>query len=94
MDEMEIDTPNKKTEIVTKVLMVLAIVGALNWGLIGFFDWNLVDAIFGGGTREATSIGSRVVYAIVGIAGLISLGLLPQFHAEPAEERSLADRPV
>ncbi len=58
-----------------KTAMVVAIIGALNWGLIGFFNWNLVDAIFGGGARETTSSASRVIYALVGLAGLISLYL-------------------
>ncbi len=56
-----------------KALLIVAIVGAVNWGLIGFFNWNLVDAIFGGGSREETSGFSRVIYAIVGLAGLGSL---------------------
>jgi uncharacterized membrane protein YuzA (DUF378 family) len=60
----------------TKTLLVIAIVGALNWGLIGFFNWNLVDAIFGGGAREQTSGFSRFIYAIVGLAGLASLPML------------------
>lgn len=46
--------------------LVLAIIGAINWGLIGFFDFNLVAALFGG--EEALA---RIVYAVVGIAGLL-----------------------
>ena len=61
-----------------KVLFIVAIIGALNWGLIGFFNFNLVDAIFGGGAREATSGLSRVIYALVGLAGLASLFFLPR----------------
>ena len=64
-----------------KTAMVVAIIGALNWGLIGFFNWNLVDAIFGGGTAEMTSTASRVVYALVGLAGLGSLYLLSNLMA-------------
>jgi uncharacterized membrane protein YuzA (DUF378 family) len=67
-----------------KTLIVLAIIGALNWGLIGFFNFNLVDAIFGGGSAEETSIASRVVYAIVGLAGLFALATLPRLHEEPS----------
>jgi uncharacterized membrane protein YuzA (DUF378 family) len=66
----------KGTSTLLKVAMLLAIVGAVNWGLIGFFNWNLVDAIFGGGPREMTSIASRVVYALVGVAGLIAIASL------------------
>lgn len=64
-----------------KILIVLAAIGAINWGLIGFFNFNLVDAIFGGGSEEVTSTGSRVVYALVGLAGLAALGFLPRLHA-------------
>ena len=63
--------------IVGLIVVVLAIIGALNWGLVGFFNYNLVDAIFGGGVHEQTSAASRVVYAIVGLAGLASLYFLP-----------------
>lgn len=67
---------SKGTLNLLKAAMVVAIIGALNWGLIGFFNWNLVDAIFGGGSVEMTSAASRVVYALVGLAGLASLYLL------------------
>lgn len=64
----------------TKTLIVVAIVGALNWGLIGFANFNLVDAIFGGGSIEQTSNLSRMVYAIVGLCGLGALAMLPRLH--------------
>lgn len=70
----------KTTSAITKLLMIIAIIGAVNWGLIGLFNFNLVDAIFGGGTAEETSSASRIVYAIVGIAGLIALVLLPRLR--------------
>lgn len=53
-----------------KFLAIVSIIGALNWGLVGFFNFNLVDAIFGGGSREATSALSRLIYAVVGLCGL------------------------
>jgi uncharacterized protein len=59
-----------------KVLLTIAIIGAINWGLVGFFNWNLVDAIFGGGAREETSGFSRFIYAIVGLAGLAAIPTL------------------
>ncbi len=73
-----------------KVLIVVAIIGAINWGLIGFFNFNLVDAIFGGGAREETSALSRVIYAIVGLSGLGALFLLPKLRAEGELERRTA----
>jgi uncharacterized membrane protein YuzA (DUF378 family) len=91
---MDTTTHTNSTDVITKILIVLAIIGALNWGLIGFFNWSLVDAIFGGGAHEQTSTASRVIYAIVGVAGLVSLGLLPKVHTEYAHRRPLAERPV
>ena len=47
------------------IALILVIVGGLNWGLVGLFDFNLVDTIFGGGSTL-----SRIVYMIVGLAAL------------------------
>lgn len=58
-------------EIFQKVALVFTIIGAINWGLIGLFDFNLVTTLFGEG-----SILSTIVYIIVGLAGLINIGLL------------------
>jgi len=72
-----------------RIVIVLAIIGALNWGLIGFFEWNLVDAIFtGNGKVEATG-GERFVYALVGLAGLVTLFFVPRVRAV---ERPLTTR--
>ncbi len=54
-----------------KVALVFVIIGALNWGMIGIFDVNLVSLLFG----EDTII-TNIVYAIVGICGLLSTGIL------------------
>ena len=54
-----------------RIALVLTIVGALNWGLIGFFDFNLVTALFG----DTNNIISRIVYSIIAIAGVINIGL-------------------
>ncbi len=53
------------------VSLVLTIIGAINWGLIGLFDYNLVASIFGAGTAF-----ERLIYVLVGIAGIINIGLL------------------
>jgi len=52
--------------------LVLVIIGALNWGLIALFQFDLVASIFGG----QAAILSRIVYGLVGIAGLYSITLL------------------
>lgn len=58
--------------MLTRIAQFLVIVGALNWGLIGFFGFDLVAALFGG----QTAFLSRVVYALVGISGLIAISFL------------------
>jgi uncharacterized protein len=50
--------------------LILVIIGALNWGLVGFFNWDLVAAIFGN-----MSMLSRIIYALVGIAGVYMIFL-------------------
>ena len=49
-------------------ILALVIIGAVNWGLIGFFSFDLVAAVFGN-----MSAFSRIIYALVGISGLYSL---------------------
>jgi len=60
-----------------KIFLALSIVGALNWGLIGFFNFNLVTAIFGVSPLGGASTASRIVYAVVGLAGLAALFVTP-----------------
>ena len=55
------------------VCLVFTIIGAIVWGILGIFNFNLVTFIFGDG-----SILSRIVYILVGIAGIINIGLLVQ----------------
>ena len=73
--------------ILAKVLITIAIIGALNWGLIGFFNFNLVDAIFGGGSAEETSGVSHVIYALVDLSGLFALLTLPKLREEDSTVR-------
>ena len=54
-----------------KVTLVLAIIGCVNWGLIGLFNFNLVEFLFGDGT-----ILTKVVYVIVALSGLVNIGIL------------------
>ena len=60
-------------EIIQVIAIVLAVVGALNWGLVGLFKWDLVAFIAGGLKFGETNLFSRVVYVLVAIAGVISL---------------------
>lgn len=54
-----------------KVALVFTIIGAINWGLIGLFDFNLVSALFGD-----ENVITRIIYVLVGLAGIINVGLL------------------
>ena len=53
-----------------KTCLVLSIVGCLNWGLVGLFDFNLVEYLFGAGTLL-----TRIVYVLVMLDGLITIGI-------------------
>lgn len=57
-----------------RIALVLAIIGAINWGLIGFFNFDLVATLFGG---QDTAL-SRIIYSLVGLSGLFCLTLLFQ----------------
>ena len=57
-------------KIVNTIALILVIIGGLNWGLVGAFEFNLVDFLFGEG-----SILARLVYILVGIASLWCISL-------------------
>lgn len=58
-------------KVIDKIALVLIIIGAINWGLIGLFQFDLVATIFG-----EMSIISRIVYGLVGLSGLWGIKLL------------------
>ena len=55
-----------------KLALTLVIIGALNWLLVGLFEWDLVTAIFGGEVIRESSGLSRIIYSLVGLAGSYS----------------------
>lgn len=61
-----------------RIALALVIIGAINWGLIGLFQFDLVASIFGG----QDAILSRIVYILVGLSGLYCISLL----FKPSEE--------
>ncbi len=61
----------EKMKIIDKIALVLIIIGAVNWGLVGLFSFNLVDTLFG-----VSSVISRIIYALVGLSGLWGIKLL------------------
>lgn len=58
-------------ETLQKVLLVITIIGAINWGLIGIFDFDLVAMLFG-----ANSLFTNIIYTLVGICGIFNIGIL------------------
>ena len=58
-------------------LLTIAIIGAVNWGLIGFFRFDLVALLFG-----SMSVFSRIVYGIVGVAGLYLIGMFGRIRSD------------
>ena len=70
--------------IANKIALALVIVGALNWGLVGVFTFDLVAWIFGG----ATSILARIVYTLVALSGIWSITMLFRPNDEIAESHA------
>jgi uncharacterized membrane protein YuzA (DUF378 family) len=67
--------------VVNVIALVLVLIGGLNWGLVGFFDFNLVAALFG---EDSTA--SRVVYAVVGLAALYKIIVAASVRMMPASK--------
>lgn len=58
-------------ETFQKICLVLTVVGALNWGLIGILDFNLVTFLFSEG-----SLLTRLIYSVIGLCGIMNIGVL------------------
>lgn len=67
--------------ILNKIALALAIIGALNWGLVGLFTFDLVAWICGG----ATTIVARIIYTLVAIAGIFCISMLFRRNDEITE---------
>jgi uncharacterized membrane protein YuzA (DUF378 family) len=65
------------------ITLVLIVIGGLNWGLVGLFDFDLVRAIFGNGSAPTATVSaaSRIVYALVAISALFQVGMLARLGA-------------
>lgn len=64
-------------KVINYIVLIISIIGCVNWGLIGLFDFNLVDMLFGTG-----SILSRAVYILVGICGIYQLSFFSSLNNE------------
>lgn len=65
------------------IALILTIIGAINWGLVGLFNYNLVDSLFG-----VRTITTRLIYDLVGFAGLINLRLLFELFEKLDDKRT------
>jgi len=59
-----------------RVSLVLVIIGALNWLLVGLFQFDLVASIFGG----QASVWARIIYSLVGLAGIWCISFFGKLH--------------
>ena len=62
-------------ELLYNIALSLVIIGAINWLLIGLFNFDLVATLFGN-----MSVLSRIVYSLVGISGILSIGLYTKIN--------------
>ncbi len=67
--------------VMNKIALLITIIGALNWGSIGLFSFDVVAWISGG----ATTVLARIIYIIVALAGLWCISLLFHRDSEPVE---------
>ena len=70
--------------IVNKIALILIIIGALNWGLVGLFSFDLVAWICGG----ATAIVARIIYTVIALAGIWCISMLFMDDEEVASTRA------
>ena len=62
----------EKIKSMDSIALILIVIGALNWGLIGIFQFDVVAAIFGG----MSTVVSRIIYTLVGLAGIWGITML------------------
>lgn len=67
-----------------KTALIISIIGSINWGLIGIFNFDFVAWIFGG----QTAVISRVIYTIVGLAGIWCISMLFRDRTDRVEDRT------
>ncbi len=66
-----------KMKVLDYTILTFVVIGAINWGLIGFFDFDLVSTLFG-----QMSMLTRIIYALVGIGGLYAISYYGRMNSE------------
>lgn len=70
---------NKVVAVINVVAPILVTLGALNWGLVGLFEWNLVEEVFSdGGSAYSTTTLAKIIYILIGLSALWTAGLIPK----------------
>jgi uncharacterized membrane protein YuzA (DUF378 family) len=78
------ETPKKSTmTVIADAIWFIAALGAINWGLVGFFNYNVVDRLF-------ADRPTRFIYAIIGLCGVAALFLLPLLRVRTTVGRTPA----
>jgi hypothetical protein len=73
------------TSAIDKTALILVIIGAINWGLVGLLQYDLVAALFG----SQVAMASRIIYSLIGLAGIYSL--IPLFKDNRVATRNLRE---
>ena len=80
MDNNKNERNGDTMNVIKYLAYALVIIGAINWGLVGLFEFDLVAAVFG-----EMSILSRIIYSLVGISGIVTA--LTMHQCEPLVKR-------
>lgn len=75
---------------IRRIALTLVIIGAVNWGLIGLFQFDLVASIFGG----QAGVVSRIIYTLVGISGLICISFFADVMDEETDGHTIQSSDV
>lgn len=81
----DINSEKELTKMLDRLALILVTIGALNWGAIGFFQFDLVAWLFGG----QAAIISRIVYVLVALAGIWCISFLFREHNDVLESTTM-----
>ncbi|OGN62797.1 MAG: hypothetical protein A3F09_00335 [Chlamydiae bacterium RIFCSPHIGHO2_12_FULL_49_11] len=71
--------------IINIIVLILVIIGALNWGFIGFFNYDVISAIFGGVVTATYTGFERFIFAIIGLCGIWALSFFARMGSSQKE---------
>lgn len=79
--------------VINIIVLILVIIGALNWGFVGFFNYNVISAIFGGPTMGDYTGFERFIYAIVGLCGIWALSFFGRMSSGSSDDAEMPISP-